>query len=65
MKTPSSTLNFVNIPTKNLVLNSNCVDLIGYISFFTENVYTYLFTKKKYITVQLKRNTKVVINVGS
>jgi len=29
------------------------VDIMSYVSFFTKNVFTYLFTKKEYITAQL------------
>jgi len=29
------------------------VDNTDYVFFFTKNIYTYLFTKKGYITVQL------------
>jgi len=31
------------------------VDIMNYVSIFTKNVYTYLFTKKKCISVQLSQ----------
>jgi len=44
-------LNFVR--TKYLALNGNWWTLWATYVFFTNDVYTYLITKKEYITVQL------------